>query len=167
MKTVYLALGSNIGDRSRHLQAALAKLEAPDLRILRVSSLYETAPVGFTAQHWFYNLVVEAETDLFPLQLLTRIAKIELALGRVRTIPNGPRTLDIDILLYGRAVVHSVKLEIPHPRMAERRFVLAPLAELAPDLRHPVTHQAIRVMLEAAPEQAVRRLDLRLGSPAA
>lgn len=167
MKTVYLALGSNIGDRCRHLQAALGKLEAPDLRIVRVSSLYETAPVGFTAQHWFYNLVVEAETEMFPLQLLTRIAKIELALGRVRTVPNGPRTLDIDILLYGRAVVHSVKLEIPHPRMAERRFVLAPLAELAPDLRHPVTHQAIRVMLDAAPEQAVRRLDLRLGSPAA
>ena len=155
MKTVYLALGSNIGDRCRHLQAALGKLEAQDLRILRVSSLYETAPVGFTAQHWFYNLVVEAETEMFPLQLLTRIAKIELALGRVRTVPNGPRTLDIDILLYGRAVVHSVK------------FVLAPLAELAPELRHPVTHQAIRVMLDAAPEQAVRRLDLRLGSPAA
>src|SRR5207302_6112685 len=98
----------------------------------------------------------EIETELFPMQLLSRIAHVEQALGRVRTVKNGPRTLDIDILLYGRAVVRTAKLEIPHPRMAERRFVLAPLAELAPDLRHPVTHRTVREMLEAAPGQVVR-----------
>jgi 2-amino-4-hydroxy-6-hydroxymethyldihydropteridine diphosphokinase len=155
-KSIYLSLGSNIGDRARNLQAALQQLPAPDLRILRVSPAYETEPAEFTAQRWFVNLVAEAETELFPLQLLSRIARAERALGRVRTIPKGPRTIDIDILLYGRSVVHSAKLEIPHPRMADRRFVLAPLADLAPDLRHPVTRKTIREMLDAAPKQTVR-----------
>jgi 2-amino-4-hydroxy-6-hydroxymethyldihydropteridine diphosphokinase len=159
MKTVYLGLGSNVGDRERNLAAALAQLAGPALRILRVSSTYETEPVDYTGQRWFLNLVVEAETDLFPMQLLARIVKIERALGRVRTVPKGPRTLDIDILLYGRAVIRSAKLEIPHPRMAERRFVLAPLAELAPGLRHPLTRKTIREMLEAAPVQAVRLIN--------
>lgn len=158
MKSAYLGLGSNLGDRRQHLDAALAKLAAPDLRVTRVSSVYETEPVGFTAQRWFLNLVAEIETDLFPMQLLSRVAKIELALGRVRTLKNGPRTLDIDILLYGRAVVRGARLQIPHPRMAERRFVLAPLAELAPDLRHPVTHQTMRALLDAAPAQSIRLL---------
>jgi len=158
MKIAYLSLGSNMGDRKQHLDTALAKLAAPDLHVTRVSSIYETEPVGLTAQRWFLNLAAEIETDLFPMQLLTRVNKIERELGRVRTVRNGPRTLDIDILLYGKAVVRTVKLEIPHPRMAERRFVLAPLAELAPDLRHPVTHQTIRAMLESAPGQICRLL---------
>jgi len=166
MKTVYLGLGSNVGNREQHIETALAKLASADVRVTRVSSVYETEPVGFAAQRLFLNLAVEIETDLFPMQLLSRISKIEQALGRVRTIENGPRTLDIDILLYGRAVIHSFKLEVPHPRMAERRFVLAPLAELAPELRHPVTHKTIRAMLEAAPALSMRRLDLKLfGSP--
>jgi 2-amino-4-hydroxy-6-hydroxymethyldihydropteridine diphosphokinase len=155
-KTVYLSLGSNIGDRARNLQAALAQLAAPDLRILRTSSAYETEPVEFTAQRWFVNLAAEAETELFPLQLLSRISRVERALGRVRTVPKGPRTIDIDILFYGRAIVRTPTLEIPHPRMAERRFVLAPLADLAPELRHPVTRKTIREMLDAAPKQVVR-----------
>jgi 2-amino-4-hydroxy-6-hydroxymethyldihydropteridine diphosphokinase len=107
-------------------------------------------------QRWFLNLVIEAETSLFPQQLLLRTGRIERELGRTRTIAKGPRTIDIDILLHGKAVVHTAKLEIPHPRMAERRFVLAPLAELAPDLRHPVTHQTVREMLDAAPAATVR-----------
>ena len=90
------------------------------------------------------------------MQLLSRIGRVERALGRVRTVPKGPRTIDIDILLYGRTIVRSARLEIPHPRMAERRFVLAPLADLAPDLRHPVTRKTIREMLDAAPKQVVR-----------
>jgi 2-amino-4-hydroxy-6-hydroxymethyldihydropteridine diphosphokinase len=155
-KPIYLSLGSNVGDRASNLQAALQQLAAPDLRVLRVSPAYETEPVEFTAQRWFVNLVAEAETELFPMQLLSRIARVERALGRVRTIPKGPRTIDIDILFYGRSVVHSAKLEIPHPHMAERRFVLAPLADLVPDLRHPVTRTTIREMLEAAPKQTVR-----------
>ncbi len=156
MKTIYLSLGSNVGDRERHLQTALARLESPDLHIQRTSPVYETEPVDYTAQRWFLNLVVEAETILFPKQLLSRTARIERDLGRVRTVAKGPRTIDIDILLYGKAVVESVTLEIPHPRMAERRFVLAPLADLAPQLRHPVTHKTVREMLDAAPPQKLR-----------
>jgi 2-amino-4-hydroxy-6-hydroxymethyldihydropteridine diphosphokinase len=156
MKTVYLSLGSNVGDRESNLRAAIERLAAPDLRVLRTSPVYETEPVDYTAQPWFLNLVVEAETGLFPMQLLARIGKIERELGRMRTVPKGPRTIDIDILLYGRAVVRSATLEIPHPRMAGRRFVLAPLADLEPGLRHPVTHQTVREMLEAAPAQTVR-----------
>jgi 2-amino-4-hydroxy-6-hydroxymethyldihydropteridine diphosphokinase len=155
-KTVYLSLGSNIGDRARNLQAALEQLAAPDLRVVRTSPAYETEPVEYTAQRWFLNLVAEAMTELLPLQLLLRIGRVERALGRVRTVPKGPRTIDIDILFYGRAIVRSAKLEIPHPRMAERRFVLAPLADLAPDLRHPVTRKTVREMLDAAPPQVVR-----------
>ena len=157
MKTVFLGLGSNVGDREANLREAIGRLTAPDLRVLRTSPVYETEPVGYAAQRWFLNQVVEAETALFPLQLLARVARIERALGRVRTVPNGPRTIDIDILLYGRSVVRGARLEIPHPRMAERRFVLAPLADLAPDLRHPVTRTTITEMLEGAPAQAVRR----------
>jgi 2-amino-4-hydroxy-6-hydroxymethyldihydropteridine diphosphokinase len=165
MKTVYLSLGSNLGDRERNLEAALEKLGSRDFCISRVSSVYETEPVETNDQRWFLNLVVEAATDLFPMQLLWRIAKVEHALGRVRTVTNGPRTIDIDILFYSRAVIHSSVLEVPHPRMAQRRFVLAPLAELAPDLRHPVTRRTVREMLDTAPEQTVRRLSrpVRIG----
>jgi 2-amino-4-hydroxy-6-hydroxymethyldihydropteridine diphosphokinase len=126
--------------------------------VLRESPIYETEPVGYADQRWFLNMVVEAGTALFPMQLLTRIGKIEHTLGRVRTVPNGPRTIDIDILLYGSAAIRTPRLEVPHPRMHERRFVLAPLADLAPDLRHPVLRQTIRQLLEAAPQQALRRL---------
>jgi 2-amino-4-hydroxy-6-hydroxymethyldihydropteridine diphosphokinase len=157
MKTIYLGLGSNVGDREDNLRSAIHHLSAPDLDILRTSPVYETEPVDYTAQRWFLNLVVEAGTSLFPMQLLSRIARIERELGRVRTVAKGPRTIDIDILLYGKAVVESATLEIPHPRMAERRFVLAPLADLVPHLRHPVTHKTVREMLDAAPPQKVRR----------
>ena len=100
--------------------------------------------------------MVEAETSLFPLQLLARAQKVERVLGRVRTVPKGPRIIDIDILLYGTAVMHGGKLEIPHPRMAERRFVLVPLHDLAPDLRHPVTRTTVAELLHAAPPAVVR-----------
>jgi len=158
MKLVYLSLGSNLGNRERNLESALDKLAGSDFHIRRVSSVYETEPVQATDPRWFLNLVVEAETDLFPMQLLWRVGKIEHELGRVRTTVNGPRTIDIDILLYSRAVIHSPDLQVPHPRMSERRFVLAPLAELAPELRHPVSRKTVRELLAAAPEQAVRRL---------
>jgi 2-amino-4-hydroxy-6-hydroxymethyldihydropteridine diphosphokinase len=157
-KSVYLSLGSNIGNRARNLQAALEQLAAPDLRVLRTSPVYETEPVEYTAQRWFLNLVAEAATELLPMQLLLRIGRVERAMGRVRTVPKGPRTIDIDILFYGRTIVRSARLEIPHPRMAGRRFVLAPLADLAPDLRHPVIRKTVREMLDAAPKQVVRRL---------
>jgi len=129
-KTVYLSIGSNLGGRERNLRDALGLLAGPSLRILRVSSFYETEPRDVADQPWFLNAVVEAETDLFPKQLLARLQKIERQLGRKRIRPKGPRTIDIDILLYA-VVVRTEKLEIPHPRLTERRFVLAPLADLA------------------------------------
>jgi 2-amino-4-hydroxy-6-hydroxymethyldihydropteridine diphosphokinase len=153
VKRTYLGLGSNIGDREANLEAAIERL-AP----VRRSPIYETEPVDYLNQRWFLNLVVEVETMLLPMQLLARTLKIERELGRVRGVPKGPRTIDIDILLYGDAVVRTTKLEIPHPRMAERRFVLAPLADLAPDLRHPVTKETVREMLVAAPAATVRLL---------
>jgi 2-amino-4-hydroxy-6-hydroxymethyldihydropteridine diphosphokinase len=154
--TVYLSLGSNLGNREAHLRAAIARLSK--LRVLRVSPVYETAPVDRLDQPWFLNLVVEAETELFPLQLLSHTSRVERDLGRIRTVPKGPRKIDIDILLYGRSVIRAARLEVPHPRMAERRFVLAPLADLAPGLRHPGTNRMIREMLADAPDQQVRRI---------
>jgi len=158
LKIVYLGLGSNIGDREAMIESALAALDGPDLRLLRKSSLYETEPIGFRDQGWFLNMVAEFETDLFPKQLLLRMQKVELSMGRVRTIKNGPRNIDIDILLYGNAVVKTGDLEIPHPRYRERRFTLAPLAELNPGLRDPVTRQTMSEMLSALHGQkGVRR----------
>ena len=124
--------------------------------MLHTSRIYETEPVDYVEQAWFLNQVVEAETTLFPMQLLARVGRVERDLGRKRTVRKGPRTIDIDILFYGAAVVETRRLEIPHPRIAERRFVLVPLAELVPDLRHPVTHRTVRQMLESAPPAVVR-----------
>jgi 2-amino-4-hydroxy-6-hydroxymethyldihydropteridine diphosphokinase len=159
LKRIYLSLGSNIGDRERNLRMALELLSARELRVLHASRIYETEPVDYQAQAWFLNQVVEAETTWFPVQLLTRIGRVERELGRKRTVLKGPRTIDIDILFYAAAVVDTPRLEIPHPRIAERRFVLVPLAELAPDLRHPVTHRTVRQMLENAPPALVRPVE--------
>jgi 2-amino-4-hydroxy-6-hydroxymethyldihydropteridine diphosphokinase len=157
MKRVYLGLGSNLGDREKMLRLAARALDSPRLRILRLSPVYETEPIGVAGQRWFLNLVAEAETNLFPLQLLGRTCRVEAQVGRRRLAPHGPRTIDIDILLYSNFVVHTPALEIPHPRFRERRFVLAPLADLAPDLRDPVTRKTIRELLGALEGQVVRR----------
>jgi 2-amino-4-hydroxy-6-hydroxymethyldihydropteridine diphosphokinase len=155
---VYLSLGSNVGDREAHLRAAVARLEPAGVRVLRQSSIYETEPQDVRGQPWFLNLVVEAETEVTPTQLLLRIGEIEAELGRRRTTPKGPRTIDIDILLYEDAVVETPELEIPHPRLADRRFVLEPLAELSPGLRHPVSGRTVREMLaEVSGQKVVRR----------
>ncbi len=156
MHTVYLSLGSNIGDRRRHLDDALKLLPEARVPILRVSRVYETEPRDFRNQPLFLNLVAEAETRLLPLQLLHAIERVECRLGRKRAIAKGPRTIDIDILLYGGSIVDVGDLQIPHPRMALRRFVLEPLAELAPDLQHPVTHLSVVEMLEAVGDQDVK-----------
>lgn len=158
MKTAYLALGSNIGDREANLREALRRLEAEDLRVTRKSSLYETAPRDILDQPWFLNAVVEIETALFPMQLLARIRKVESEMGRRRVTPKGPRNIDIDILFYGRTVIATPDLEVPHPRIAERAFVLEPLAEIAPDFRHPVTGKTPQEMLAALAPQGVRKL---------
>jgi 2-amino-4-hydroxy-6-hydroxymethyldihydropteridine diphosphokinase len=158
LKIAYLGLGSNLGNRRGNLESAVDRLASPELRVLRLSSIYETEPRDLVDQPWFLNQVIEVETTLFPRQLLRRLQKIELDLGRRRSMPKGPRLIDLDILLYANAKTSATGLEIPHPRMTERRFVLEPLAELAPDLRHPLTGQTIREMLARVSGQAVRRI---------
>lgn len=158
MKTVYIALGSNLGDRLDNLLQARERMQSPHLKLKRASSVYETEPRGLFDQPWFLNQVVEAETTLYPRQLLARLLKIEQEMGRQRTVANGPRLIDLDILLFGSMVIHLPGLEVPHPRMAERRFVLEPMAELAPALRHPRTGRSVREMLTEVMDQPVRRL---------
>ncbi|HYL35340.1 MAG TPA: 2-amino-4-hydroxy-6-hydroxymethyldihydropteridine diphosphokinase [Bryobacteraceae bacterium] len=156
MKIAYLSLGSNLGVREDRLRQAMGRLEAAEVHILRRSPVFETEPQDVCDQPWFLNIVIEAETELFPLQLLARIQKIERDLGRQRLKAGGPRSIDIDILLYGNFIIHTSQLEVPHPRMSQRRFVLEPLAELAADLRHPVTGRTVREMLAAIRDQKVR-----------
>jgi 2-amino-4-hydroxy-6-hydroxymethyldihydropteridine diphosphokinase len=158
LKVVYIALGSNIGDRAENLRHAREQIAVPDLRVLRASSIYETAPRDVKDQPWFLNQVIECETDLFPRQLLARLQKIEKSMGRKRRIAKGPREIDLDILFFGDAVVKAPELEIPHPRIAERRFVLEPLAELAPEKKHPGSRKTVREMLAGVANQAVRKI---------
>jgi 2-amino-4-hydroxy-6-hydroxymethyldihydropteridine diphosphokinase len=149
MKSVYLSLGSNLGDRVTNLSKAFQMLSRAKIEIRRVSSFYRTEPVDSAPQAWFVNCVAEAGTDLMPLQLLRACQSVERAVGRRPGIHHGPRPVDIDILLYQSSVVRSAALVIPHPRMASRRFVLLPLREIAPYLRHPVSQQTIPQMLSA------------------
>ena len=156
LKTVYLALGSNLGDRRQNLIQAISALELRPIEIVRQSSIYETAPMMLEDQPWFLNQVVEVRTSMFPRQLLHSTREIERQIGRKRTVAYGPRVIDIDILLYGRTVMSSDELTIPHPRMTERRFVLEPLAELAPRLRHPLLKRSIAELLAATKTQNVK-----------
>jgi len=151
-------LGSNIGEREENLREALRLLAGPRLHVKRVSSLYETAPLEYTAQASFLNMVVEIETELMPMQLLKHVKDVERQMGRKRLIPKGPRIIDVDILLYGRFQVNAPNLQIPHPSMEKRRFVLEPLAELAPELRHPVSRKTMRELLGGVMDQAARKV---------
>lgn len=152
-------MGSNLGDRLSHLRRAVKELRQAGVDVKRSSSVYETEPVGLRAQPWFLNMVVEGETELFPIQLLDRLQGVEIRLGRRRLLAQGPRIIDIDIVFYGNFRIRSARLTVPHPRLEERRFVLEPLAEIAPDLRHPVTRLTIRELLAAtADRSAIRRL---------
>jgi len=166
-KTVYLGLGSNLGDRAAQLEQAIAGLATAGITPVRCSSFYATEPVGFAPQHWFLNAVVEAETELMPRQLLRATQGVERSLGRRRTVPSGPRTVDIDILLYGGTVVSMPDLEIPHPRMAERRFVLVPLREIAPTLHHPTLRRTVAELLAATSDCSEVRRWAGAGAPAA
>lgn len=140
--TIYLGLGSNLGQREANLRQAAQRLRE-SVRLLRSSSIYETAPWGYTDQPDFLNCVLEAETDLPPLQLLAVAKNLEDAIGREPSVRYGPRSIDVDILLYSDRITDLPDLQIPHPRMAQRAFVLVPLAELAPELIHPTLKRSI------------------------
>ena len=154
MKLVYLSLGSNLGDRAAHLQRALDELATAGIEVARVSPFFRTEPLDYRPQPWFLNGVAEIRTELLPLRLLSTLQRIERKMGRRRTLPKGPRTIDLDILFYDNAVVRTPALTIPHPRIGERKFVLVPLGELAPDLRHPVTRKTVREMLGETPDRS-------------
>jgi 2-amino-4-hydroxy-6-hydroxymethyldihydropteridine diphosphokinase len=153
----YLSLGSNVGDRQTHLRHAIAQLQANG-HVVSVSSFYETEPVDFTEQAWFLNCAVSLETTETPEHLMAAILQIEQKMGRQRTQPKGPRIIDIDILLIGDKLIDSPALTVPHPAMHQRRFVLEPIAEIAPSLRHPLLKKTILELLHALPAgQTVRK----------
>ena len=156
--TVYLSIGSNIGDRLENLRLACRRLESSGLRLRALSSVYETEPVDVREQEWFLNCAVAIETTLEPLQLLDKVHDIERELGRRREIPKGPRTIDIDILIYGDAVLRSETLTLPHPSMLQRRFVLEPLNEIAPALLVPHANKTVAELYRELSDPAeVRR----------
>ena len=158
-KIVYLSLGSNLGDREANLRTAIAKLTEIGA-VAAVSSFYETEPVDVTGQPWFLNCAVKLDTEKMPRQLIAAILAIEQSMGRQRKPQQkAPRTIDIDILLFGSSVIELPALTIPHPRLHERRFVLEPLGEIAPDARHPAFKRTIRELRDAlSPGQTVRKI---------
>ncbi len=155
----YLSLGSNLGDRVANLREAISRLREAGT-VARVSSLYETEPVEMKEQPWFVNCVVELRTTLPPLVLMRTLLDVEKAMGRERTQPKGPRKIDLDLLLYDDETVNTEELTLPHPAMHERRFVLVPLAEIAPLAIHPESRKTAWQLLEMLPAgDEVRRLD--------
>jgi 2-amino-4-hydroxy-6-hydroxymethyldihydropteridine diphosphokinase len=158
MRTVYLALGSNIGDREKNLHDAIRLLSESGIRIAKISSIYETEPVDYLDQPWFLNAVLEAQTDLPAAQLLGTLRNIESQMGSKKPFANGPRLIDLDILVFGNETIATPDLQVPHPRMLLRNFVLVPLAEIAPTLRHPSWPAAAAELLSRSSDPSVVRL---------
>ncbi len=163
MQTVYLALGTNLGDRLANLQAALAALP-PAVKVLERSRVYETSPWGVTDQPAFLNMAIKGETALAPLSLLKALKQLEKKLGRVPSVRYGPRLIDIDILFYDDLSLETLELTIPHPRLSERAFVLVPLADVAAELIHPVLHESIQALLARVDPKGVKRYDESAGN---
>jgi 2-amino-4-hydroxy-6-hydroxymethyldihydropteridine diphosphokinase len=158
-KTVYLSLGSNVGEREANLRAAIDKLPHAGVAVTRVSSFYETEPVDLREQPWFLNCVVEAETHYDAFMLLRALREIEDKMGSKKPVAKGPRLIDMDILLYGSETIDTPELQVPHPRMHLRRFVLVPLAEIAPTLGHPSWAKTVSEMAATTTDSSeVRKL---------
>jgi 2-amino-4-hydroxy-6-hydroxymethyldihydropteridine diphosphokinase len=158
-KTVYLSLGSNLGDRQENLQAAIAGLDGAGVCVTRVSAFYETEPVDLREQPWFLNCVVEGKTDVPAVELLRELRQIETRMGSKKLVTKGPRLIDMDILLYGQETIDTPDLQVPHPRMHLRQFVLTPLADIAPEVVHPNLKKTVKQLREETPDHStVRRL---------
>jgi 2-amino-4-hydroxy-6-hydroxymethyldihydropteridine diphosphokinase len=154
MITVYIALGTNVGEREANLLQALRLLPESGVHIRRVSSIYETEPVDYLDQEWFLNAVLEGQTELDALDLLSALRVIEARMGSKKAFAKGPRKIDLDILLYGNETIDTPELQVPHPRMLERKFVLIPLAEIAPNLRHPSWKSGVAHLLAASADHS-------------
>jgi 2-amino-4-hydroxy-6-hydroxymethyldihydropteridine diphosphokinase len=162
MATAYIGLGANLGDRMTMLRMAIQRLETLG-RIAGVSSLYETEPVGYLEQPRFLNAVVALDTSLAPIDLLHGLLGIERDLGRVRSFPNAPRTLDLDLLMVDNVILDIPEMTLPHPRLHERAFVLVPLAEVAPDLVHPGSGKTLPELLNSLPDQSAVEVSVGAG----
>jgi len=150
----FFSLGSNVGDKEKNIRDACFLLEEAHIKVLRLSSIYETQPVDYSSQPWFLNQMLEVSTRLFPDDLLDVVKKIETKLGRIKSIPKGPRKIDIDIILAGEFIQQTSGLKIPHPEMHKRNFVLIPLREMAPDVVHPILKKTIKSLAKDNDDQS-------------
>jgi len=160
LATAYLSLGSNLGDRLQNLKRAISLIEESDKISIQNGSavVYETEPVGYENQRWFLNLVLEVETSLDPLPLLDHLLSVEEQMGKKREKKRGPRNIDVDILLYDNRIVNSDRLTVPHPRMHQRRFVLIPLTQIAPQLLHPLLKKTVKELLDGCEDKSIVKL---------